>query len=145
MAYITQIELTDKMPLGDIVGACTDKTNQQTPEEIWDAIQASVTEEIEGLLAPRYAHPFPEPVHPRLKTAARWITLETLYIRRGVYGEANPATSKADAERKALREIGTGKVLLDYTTPTPATPTGTASAATTEDLRTKPSGGRMMV
>ena len=145
MAYITQMELTDKMPLGDIVQACTDKSNQQSPEEVWEAICTGVAEDIDGLLAPRYSHPFPAPIHPRLKTAARWMTLESLYLRRGLYGEANPATSKADAERKALREIGSGKILLDATTPQPVAPAGSAGAATTETLTTKPSiAGRLL-
>lgn len=145
MAYITQMELTNAMPLTQIIEAVTDRSNQQTPSEVWDAIQEAVTEEIEGLLAPRYSRPFPDPVHPRLKTAARWITLETLYMRRGLYAEANPATPKADAERKALRDIGTGKVMLDVTGPLPTTPTGTtAAAASTEQMQTKPSGGRLL-
>ncbi len=147
MAYITQMELTSAMPLKDIIAACADKSNQQTESEIWDAIQTAVTEEVEGLLAPRYARSeqIPETAHPRLKTAARWITLETLYLRRGAYGEANPATAKADAERKALRDIGTGKVLLDIQSPLPAMPTATtAAAASTEEMKTKPSGGRLL-
>ena len=137
-AYITQLELTDKMPLADIVEACTDKDAVQTPAEIWTAICEGVSEEIDGLLAPKFTHPFPDPIHPRIKTAARWFTLETLYVRRGVYGEANPATTKADAERKALRDIGTGKVLLDAVGPLPTTPAASvAPMAATEDMTSK--------
>jgi hypothetical protein len=143
MAYITQLDLVDKMPQADIIQACTDST--LTAAQVWDAICLGVSEEIDGLMAPRYARPFPDPVHPRLKTVARWLTLEALYIRRGIYGEANPATATANKERDALRQIGAGKVLLDATSPAPRAPTGTTSAATTADLQSKPSSGRLMV
>lgn len=141
MAYITQIDLVDKMPQADIIQACTDST--LTPTQVWDAICLGVSEEIDGLMAPRYARPFPDPVHPRLKTVARWLTLEALFIRRGLYGESNPATATANKERDALRQIGSGKVLLDVATPAPLAPTGTAAAATTEELNTKLSNGRL--
>lgn len=145
-AYVTQLELTSIMPLEDIRDACADGAGEQTPEEVWDSICQSVSEEIDGLLAPRYTHPFPDPVHPRLKTAARWITLETLFFRRRMMGDANPATVKADAERKALREIGTGKVLLDATAPLPQAPAPSVAAAavTTPTITVPGSPGRLM-
>ncbi|MES2707131.1 MAG: phage protein Gp36 family protein [Verrucomicrobiota bacterium] len=143
--YITQQELTGVMPLEKIHDACSDQTSQQSPEEVWDSICATVSEEIDGLMAPRYAHPFPDPVHPALKTAARWITLEALYIRRGIYAEANPATAKADTARKSLRDIGSGKVLLDAVSPLPAAPAASiAPAAATEPMNTKPSCRRLL-
>jgi hypothetical protein len=142
MAYITQLDLVDKMPQADIVQACTDST--LTPAQVWDAICLGVSEEIDGLMAPRYARPFPDPVHPRLKTVARWLTLEALFIRRGLYGESNPATATANKERDALRQIGAGKVLLDLATPAPQVPAAAAAAATTEELNTKPGSSRLM-
>ena len=135
-------DLSDKMPYAEIERALTDNDGNDAIG-VWGLIQTGVADEINGLLAPRYNRNTPDTLHPRLVTAAKWLTLETLFMRRGLYGEANPATSKADAERKALREIGSGKVILDAVSPLPLAPTGAAAAATTENLKTRPSSGLM--
>lgn len=143
--YITQLELTSFMPLKQIQEACQDRSGEQSPEEVWQSLCQAVSDEIDGLMAPRYARPFPEPAHPTLKTAARWLMLEFLYVRRGVMADANPATSKADAARKSLRDIGSGRILLDVSGPLPAQPAASvAPAAATESLITRPSCGRIL-
>ena len=143
-AYITQEELSSQMPLAEIVNACTDKDNQQSAEQVWDNITQAVSDEIDGYLAPRYVRPFPDPLHPKLKTAARWLSLEILYTRRGIYNDQNPATAKADLLRAELKDIGAGKTLLDILSPAPATAPANAPAAATEEMRTKPRNGKLL-
>lgn len=145
--YVTQTELTDVMPMANIREACEDEAHEITPEETWRAICDGVADEIHGLLAPRYVWPFPEPVQPTVKTAARWLTLERLYMRRGMYGDANPAAKQAEKTRAHLAAIGAGKILLDAVAPLPAAPPAPlAPAAVTAPMLTRPAraAGRLV-
>ena len=136
-AYITRAELLGEMPQEDIERALDDGGSADL-ESVWDALSQSVADEIHGFLAPRYHYPFDAPFQPTIKAAARTLTLFRLYKRRGVSGDANPMKEEAEAVRLHLRQIGTGKVLLDAASPQPATPaagkgpvavTGTGSVA----------------
>lgn len=119
-AYVTREELTGRMPEEEITKGLTDG-GVSDPDAVWDALCQDVADEIHGLLAPRYSYPFPAPVQPTIKTAARTLTLYGLWGRRGLNGDANPVKEAAESARSHLRGIGSGKILLDATNgPQPA-------------------------
>jgi len=120
-AYITREELTGRMPLEDITAALSDGGSSD-PDDVWEMLADSVADEINGLLAPRYAYPFAEPVQPTVKTAARTLSLYALFSRRGLNGDSNPMKDEAATIRAHLKNIGAGKILLDAGSPPPATP-----------------------
>lgn len=129
MGYITREELVGEMPLADIEAALTDG-GASDMETVWTSLGESVAEEIHGLLAPRYSYPFADPVQPTVKSASRTLTLYRLYKRRGLTGDANPMKEEANAVRAHLRNIGTGKFLLDASSPQPAAPVTGPKAVT---------------
>lgn len=131
VAYITLEELTGEMPMTDIEAALNDG-GASDPADVEAALHQSVADEIHGYLAPRYSYPFPEPVQPTVKSAARVLTLFRLYKRRGLSGDANPMKDEAADMRKHLAAIGSGKILLDSGSPQPAAlPASSAPKAVT--------------
>jgi len=145
MSYLIQSDLYADMPQMHVEAALDDRPEAGSAGRAarmaaaWDAVLTSVGDEINGLLAPRYNYPHPEPLQPLLKTAARSLALEKLFNRRQMFGENNPARGAADAARTHLRQIGSGKILLDAGT-VPVVPSGTAAAACGDDLRSKSKG-----
>lgn len=145
-AYITQADLAGDIPAETLLQALTDGETS-TPDEVWTAIQDSVADAIHGLLAPRYSYPFPSPVQPTIKDAARVFTLEKLYARRGLHGDGNPLNAAAGIMRSRLGSIGSGKILLDAGDPAPAAPPASRGpvAVTGTGIVASATPGRMAV
>jgi hypothetical protein len=144
-AYITKAELVGSMPLEDIEKALDDGGSSD-PEVVWAAVCQEVADEIHGLLAPAYSYPFPSPVQPTIKTAARTLTLFRLYGRRGLNGDANPMKEAADSTSAHLRGIGAQRIRLDLAGPAPAVPGAAAPVAVTGSGRVaSATAGRMPV
>ena len=129
-AYVTREELTGRMPMADIDAALTDGGTSD-PDTVWETLCQDVADEIHGLLAPAYAYPFPDPVQPTIKTAARTLTLYALYGRRGLNGDANPMKDQAESARRHLRDIGARRILLDLAGPDPKVPAASTPIAVT--------------
>ena len=138
-AYTTLSQVTAKLPLDFVTEALDDDRDGVIDAGVWEAVSNGAGEEVDGFLAMRYPTPFTEPFPAIVTTASLYFVMETLYDRRGITGEKNPYLTRAEAERKKLRDIGNGDTPL---TPVFVKQTPSVSAVT-EPARTSSASGYM--
>ncbi len=97
------------IPADFMVEAFDDNKDGQPDAGLFDLLAAGVNSTIEGMLGGRFKTPFAEPLISIVKDAARIITCERIYKRRGVPDETNPWSKDANAVRARLTRIATGQ------------------------------------
>lgn len=143
MPHVTQAQLAGELPPAFLAEALLDESGAGlTPDEIWDAVQASVDDDIFGALAPRYTPPYAvaDPILYTVRSAARVLTLHKLFQRRGRYGEMNPWEAAAESALRQLRAIGQGSVKSPAGTTPP--PRGSVAVVSENAVTTSRRGGR---
>lgn len=106
MAYVTQSEIEAELPPAFLVEALDDDGDGSEDAGLWDKVEASVAETIDGILGQRFAVPFSAPVPAVVKMAARVLVLELLYFRRSI--TPNPWEKRAQDIRAKLGRIADG-------------------------------------
>lgn len=109
MPYILQSEIESDLPPQFLLEALDDDNDGNEDAGLWDKIEASAAEAIDGVLGQRFTVPFSAPLPAIVKTAARVFILEKLYARRGTKTEDNPWTSQANKLRTKLDRIADGE------------------------------------
>lgn len=111
MAYLTESDLSAKIPPATLLEALDDDGDGVADSGLLDGIIASAAAEIDGQLSGRHAVPFSGDIPPLVKHAAIIFVLEMLYERRGWHdaGGKNPWSKKAEALRVQIREVGMGE------------------------------------
>lgn len=112
MQYVEKVDLHGFLPPQFVVEALDDNGDGQVDEDSWAAVQKAAVQEVDGILGQRYKTPFKHPFPSIVTHAARIFAAEQLYARRGMAGDKNPWTARADEERKKLRLIAEGKAPL---------------------------------
>lgn len=113
--YTTRQDVLAHIPEAFLTQALSDDpASEGESPGIWESIQAVAEAEVDGYLGARFAVPFADPVPDVVRMACLMILLETLYSRRGSYGDANPYTARAEAVRSKLGRIGKGEEPLTY-------------------------------
>lgn len=115
--YTTQTEVLGKLPKSKLDDALLDEDDEITTDEekaekreqVWNSIAEGAAMEIDGYLAQQYTVPFSDPVPALVKAASLIFVLETLFQRRGYYGDENLYTTQASGWRVKLDLIGKGK------------------------------------
>lgn len=107
MPYLLQSDIEADIPAPFLTEALDDDNDGVADEGMWDAVAASVSTEIDGILGQRFPVPFAT-VPAVVKAAAQILALEKLYNRRGITGEKNPWTKQAEAARTKLNAIADG-------------------------------------
>lgn len=117
MAYTSQAEIEALLPPAFLTEALDDDRDASADSGLLDAVIQAAGDEIDGLLSPSYDVPFTDTPLPALvRSAARILTCEALWLRRGHSGDANPWTSRANDVRRRLEDAGRGDVALTATT-----------------------------
>lgn len=109
MPYILKAEIEADIPPQFLLEALDDDNDGNEDAGLWDKIEASAAEAVDGVLGQRYAVPFTAPLPAVVKNAARVFILEKLYARRGTKTEDNPWTSQANKLRAKLDLIADGE------------------------------------
>jgi phage gp36-like protein len=131
MAYILQSDLDGKIPAQLLLQALDDNGDGLADDGVWDKIVLDVESAINSRLEGNYAIPLAAPIPAIISEAAKILAAEAVYLRRGLTGDQNPWVKQADAMRKRLEDIGSGKLPL-----TPATnPQGPTGVVITETSR----------
>jgi phage gp36-like protein len=109
MPYLTQAEIEADIPPQFLLEALDDDNDGVADSGLWDKIEVSAAEAIDGVLGQRFTVPFAAPLPAIVKTAARVFILEKLYARRGTKSEDNPWVSQANKLRAKLDLIADGE------------------------------------
>jgi phage gp36-like protein len=137
MAYTTQARLAALVAAEQMVRALDDDGDGVADAGAWEAVEAAAASQVDGRLGQRYGTPVAAPLPALVQEAADVFVAEILYLRRGLAGDANPWTARADAMRARLERIGRGEEPLTATAPS-ARP---SVSAITEPARTVRAGG----
>ena len=110
MAYLTESDLTAKIPPQTLLEALDDNGDGVADDDLLDSIIASAAGEIDGQLSGRHAVPFTGDIAPRVKHACLIFVLEMLYERRGWTSEngRNPWSGKARDLRSQIKDVAMG-------------------------------------
>lgn len=110
--YTTLAQVSAKLPTQFLTEALDDDRDSEIDPAVWEAVADGAAREVDGFLAMKYSVPFMGDLPAVVITASLYFVMETLYDRRGFTGEKNPYMARAEAERKKLREIGSGALPL---------------------------------
>ena len=113
MAYSTQAEVEAVIPARFLTDALDDDESGTADTGLLTAIFGVVDTEIDGMISPSVTVPITGTVPQTIRTAATVLTCETIYLRRGITGDANPWTERAKDTRDLLERIGRGEVSID--------------------------------
>ena len=112
MPYALRSDVEIDIPPAFLIQALDDDGDGIEDPGLWDAILAGTDAEIDGFLSRRY--PLPLAVSPpALRAGAAVLVCERIHGRRGLHGEKNPFTKRAEDFRKLLESIASGKASLD--------------------------------
>jgi hypothetical protein len=135
--YIIQDEMEGMIPGEYLHQALDDNTDGHDDAWIWDKVLRQAEERVHMHLAQRYTTPLPSPYPDIVLYAVKVFSAEALYLRRGMSGDSNPWTKRAEALDKKLSAIGNGEEPL-----TPEIPREQPSATiVTERSKTFSKGG----
>ncbi len=107
MAYISKSQIAAELPPKFLLEALDDDGDGEEDEGLWDIVEASAAESIDGPLGQRFTVPFSAPVPAIVTKAARVFVLELLYFRRGI--TPNPWENQAKELRAKLNLIAAGE------------------------------------
>jgi phage gp36-like protein len=119
--YFTRSALETLIPPAFIVEALDDNGDGAEDTGLYDEIAAAAVSACDAYLIRRYTLPI-APVPPIVAEAAKIFAAEMLYQRRGIHGDQNPFTARANAQRTTLEHLATGAITLGATAPTAAAP-----------------------
>lgn len=110
MAYVAEDDVIPDLPAQFLQQALQDGADAVT----FELVATRASEAVDALLAARYVVPLDEASDAITvaKEAARIFALETLYKRRGYFGDVNPWTELAKDWRKRLSDIAAKKTEL---------------------------------
>lgn len=109
MPYLLQTDIEGDLPPQFLIQALDDDNDGFADFEVWEKVETSAREEIDGTLGQRFGVPFSAPIPPVVKAAMRVLVMERIYLRRGFSGENNPWSSQASETRKKLNAIAQGE------------------------------------
>lgn len=108
MPYITKADIAAKIPHQHLVEALDDDNDGQVDPGKMDEVLADASDAVDAILGQRFAVPFEKPTKLIIQ-AAKYFCLETLFERRGYFGENNPFTTRANSLRSKLTKIADGQ------------------------------------
>ena len=112
MSYIQKSDLDGKVPASMLLQALDDNNDGVEDDGIWDSVVRGVQDAIDGFLEANFTVPLEEPLPAIVREAAKILTAEAVYMRRGLSGDQNPWIKQADAMRTRLEAIGSGEKQL---------------------------------
>lgn len=112
MAYCSYNDIAALIPPDFLVQALDDNGDGAADDGLFDTIEGLAEDDINAFLGVRYALPLDQPYPPVVVSAARALTCEKLYDRRGIGPDKNPWTAKANAARAVLKAISLGETPL---------------------------------
>jgi len=131
--YFTRSALETIIPPVFLIEALDDDADGHEDSGLYDELAAAANAACDEFLARRYPVPM-TPVPAMVSNAAKIFAAEMIYQRRGLYGDKNPFTNRADAHRVTLENIATGKVTFGAA----AAPTASPISIITESAGTVP-------
>lgn len=140
MSYITQDQLSAKVPAAALLEALDDDGDGAQDKGAWERLMEDTDRRIHGFLAQSYAVPFAAPVPDVIVDAATVYSAELVYQRRGKYGDQNPWTKRADAMDKRLQGIAES----DEELPGATAVSGSGGTVIGEDSKVYDSNGQLM-
>jgi len=140
MSYILITDLDGKIPAQLLLQALDDNGDGVADDGVWDKLVVDVESAINSRLEGNYAIPLAAPIPAIISEAAKILAAEAVYLRRGLAGDQNPWLKQADAMRKRLEDIGSGKLPLTSAT----NPQGPAGTVITETSRLNTGGFNML-
>lgn len=122
MPYVAQADLGTLIPPEQVIEALDDDGDGLADAGRWGEVAADASEAVDAYLERRYSLPLPEPVPAIVSQAARIFAAEILHQRRGLHGDKNPLTKRADDFRRRLDRIARGEDALSFTAEAGAPP-----------------------
>ena len=141
MPYITQADLATLIPADFIIQALDDDSDRAADAGAWDAVEAEAAQAVDAYLEQRYTLPLATPVPSLVIQSAKIFACEILMQRRGLIGDKNPFTARANRLRTQLDEIASGEREL---TPSSGTAQAPSIATITEPAGTVPASGNTL-
>lgn len=109
MAYTARPDIEASLPPQFLDQALDDDGDGSPDDALLDLIIQQVQTEIDGTLGQRFNTPFADPPPSLVRDAARILTLDELYRRRGLAGQQNPWSTRARELRDRLEAIARGE------------------------------------
>jgi phage gp36-like protein len=137
MAYVTQAQIETAIPAQHLVEALDDDRDGSADAGLLDSVIAQASQAVDAFLSPRYDVPFDDPAPSPVAESAFVFVCELLYQRRGLHGDENPFTERADAWRKKLEAIAKGEGQLEVDEEGSSTPGAAITETATIDDTTR--------
>lgn len=137
MPYVTQAQLETEIPPQHLADAVDDDAEGGADSDRIDTILQKASDAVDAYLGTIYPTPFADPAPATAREAAFVFAGEMVYARRGVSGDDNPFTKRADAWRKQLTLIGKGDLPLDANIPKAFSPGAAITEPATIDASTR--------
>lgn len=109
MPYLLKPDIESDIPPAFLTEALDDAGSGVADPALWDKVEASARDEVDGTLGQRFPVPFEAPIPPVVRHAMRVLVLERLYLRRGLSGDSNPWAAQAAKIREKLTRIANGE------------------------------------
>lgn len=113
MPYLTRQQLETEIPALHLKEALDDDSAGGEDQDLFDAVAQQASDAVDAFLSSLYPTPFADPAPAAVKQAAFVFCGELVYARRGVKGDDNPFTARANEWRTTLKLMGSGKLPLD--------------------------------
>jgi phage gp36-like protein len=113
MPYVTQSQVTAKIPAPVLNDALDDDGDGQADPGSLDNIIALASQEVDSYLMGLFNTPFQDPAPAKVQSAAFSFVCEMIYQRRAVPEEKNPFTAPAKFWREHLQKVGNRELPFD--------------------------------
>lgn len=113
MSYVTRQQIETEIPALHLKEALDDDSAGGEDQDLFDAVAQQASDAVDAFLSSLYPTPFAEPAPAAVKQAAFIFCGELIYARRGVSGDDNPFSKRAESWRSMLTKMGAGELPLD--------------------------------
>jgi hypothetical protein len=116
MGYVNRAFVRANIAPVDLLRALDHNNDRVEDTDAFDESDAAASNSVEAILSAIHTTPFTAPIPPLVVEAATIFFCESLFSRRGVYGDSNPFKVRADELRETLRSVASGGLMLDAST-----------------------------
>ncbi|MBP7430718.1 MAG: DUF1320 family protein [Candidatus Hydrogenedentes bacterium] len=113
MGYVNRAFVRANIAPVDLLRALDHDNDRVEDTGAFDESDAAASNAVDAILSAVHTVPFTAPIPALVVDAATIFFCESLFSRRGIYGDQNPFKARADEMREVLRSVAEGARLLD--------------------------------
>ena len=112
MGYVNRAFVRANIAPVDLLRALDNNNDRVEDEGAFEESAAAASTSVDAILSAVHSVPFAAPVPALVVEAATIFFCESIFARRGIYGDQNPFRSRADELREILRSVADGSRMI---------------------------------